>query len=192
MTTIDSFEIEKDDNGSQVTFKVNLVGAHPNRGGRLMTRRPNQKGAANLAVLILAAAGLYLGFRAWTAMQTVLEPPQISGGSLDRGTVGSVSESQARDAILTEVSTPARDPFASARRRVSRSVDRQPAAPPPPQLRMILYDQLSPEVQFAVGGELSGRLKPGQSFKGWTVISVSARSCVVSKDGETLTLTPRR
>jgi hypothetical protein len=57
---------------------------------------------------------------------------------------------------------------------------------------MILYDQLSPEVQISVGDDLSGRLKIGQSFRGWTVVSISARSCVVRKDDETVTLSPRR
>jgi hypothetical protein len=57
---------------------------------------------------------------------------------------------------------------------------------------MILYDQIRPEVQFSVDGNLSGRLHPGQSFRGWTVMSISTRSCVVQKDGRMLTLSPRR
>lgn len=156
-------------------------------------RNRNQKGTAAITVLILAVAGLYLATRAWMSVHTVLSPPPLPASSGEARTVTLVEEAKVRDATLDEVGDPERDPFGSVRRARTQSArPSAPAAPARPQLRMILYDQLSPEVQFSVAGELSDRLRPGQSFMGWQVVSISARSCVVRKGDETITLTPRR
>ena len=146
-----------------------------------------------ITVLVLSVSGIYLTFRAWTAMQIMLSPAPTAASVGGMGQVTMVENAQARDAELALVSDPDRDPFHPVRRARTTPVRTQAPEPPPrPQLRMILYDQLSPEVQFSVGDVLSGRLKPGQSFRGWKILSISARSCVVTKDGQTLTLTPRR
>ena len=146
-----------------------------------------------VTVLILAVSGLYLVSRAWMSVNTVLSPSPMPAAAGEARTVIMVEEAMTRDATLAQVEDPTRDPF-SAVRTTRKQTTRvaKPSPPPRPQLRMILYDQLSPEVQFSVAGDLSGRLRPGQSFMGWQVMSISARSCVVHKDGETITLTPRR
>jgi hypothetical protein len=160
-----------------------------------MKRRRSERGAAVLTALVLAVSGIYLVFRAWTVVQTITAPPPEASVPSLEGSVASVAEAEARDGMLARIGDPERDPF-NRPRVVHRSTPRtnRPAPPEPalPVLRMILYDQIRPEVQFSVGGALSGRLQPGQSFRGWTVMSISTRSCVVEKNGRTLTLTPRR
>ena len=146
-----------------------------------------------VTVLILAVSGLYLASRAWMSVQTVLSPSPLPATAGATRTVAMVEKAMAQDATLAQVGDPIRDPFTLVRTtRKQPTRVRQPGPPPRPQLRMILYDQLSPEVQFSLAGDLSGRLRPGQSFMGWKVMSISARSCVVHKDGQTITLTPRR
>lgn len=156
-------------------------------------RKKNEQGTVVVTAMILAVAGIYLCFRAWSVAHTAaaLPVPADSPGQL--GAIPIVVQATARDSLLAKVGEPERDPFEGP--RVQRSRTRTTPVvreEPPPVLRMILYDQISPEVQFAVDGTLSGRLKPGQSFSGWTVMSISPRSCIVQKDDRTLTLTPRR
>lgn len=154
-----------------------------------------QRGAATVSVLMLAAAGMYLLVRSWTAVHVVMAPPVTPTPSGGLGQVPLVAEAQARDEVLSRVETPERDPFRAARttfRRPVRNTPPPPAEEPPPALSMVLYDQVSPEVQFSVDGAYSGRLKVGQSFRGWTVMSISSRSCVVAKNGKTFTLSSRR
>ena len=57
---------------------------------------------------------------------------------------------------------------------------------------MILFDRVTPETQLSSGETISGRLRVGQSFEGWTVTSISQSAVVVTKDGVTHTLTLRR
>ena len=159
-----------------------------------MSRRSDERGMAAMTLLVLAVAGIYLAFRGWVTVHTVLAPPTLSSESGLGNPAALVDEARRRDLALAGVGTPDRNPFSAVRAR-SRTVVSHPAPPPAPvlpALRMILYDQLSPEVQISVGEDLSGRLKLGQTFRGWTVVSISARSCVVRKDDETVTLSPRR
>ena len=158
-------------------------------------RKRNEGGAAVLTALILAVSGIYLAFRTWTAVQTMWAPAPKAVVPLSGSTLTAVSQAEARDARLAEVGEPERDPFnrvRTARRNTPRTSRPAPVPEAKPVLRMILYDQIRPEVQFSLGPHLSGRLRPGQSFLGWTVMSISTRSCLISKDGQTLTLTPRR
>lgn len=160
-----------------------------------MSRRRNERGSAVLTALVLAVSGIYLAFRCWSAVQAMTaQPPAADVPSLE-GSAVLVAKAEARDGKLTAAPPPERDPFNRVRvtrPRPERTVRQAPAEPALPVLRMILYDEIRPEVQFSVGGDLSGRLHPGQSFRGWTVQSISTRSCVVQKDGRSLTLTPRR
>ena len=130
--------------------------------------------------------------KAWTVAGMVLAPPPTTSGPISLSQVTVVDRALDRDATLAGVESSTRDPFHKVRAPRRASTPKPPPRAPSPQLRLILYDQLSPEVQFSVAGEISGRLTPGQSFRGWTVVSISARACVVQKDGESLTLTPRR
>jgi len=161
----------------------------------MMRRRKNQQGAAAITLLVLAVSGIYLAFRAYTTVHTVLSPPAVTSGGGGMARVTLVERAEARDRTLAALEEPARDPFSRVRR--SRPHDTTYRPPPKPEvrpvLRMILYDQLSPEIQLSLGDDLSGRLRLGQSFSGWTVVSISARSCTVrNRGGETLTLIPRR
>jgi hypothetical protein len=155
-------------------------------------RKQNEKGAAALTVLILAVSGIYLTFRAWSVAHMVLAPPSSTSELTASSQMTTVNRAIERDVELVSIEKSHRDPFNRVQTTRRPTIPRPPAKPPAPELRMILYDQLSPEVQFSVDGDISGRLTPGQSFRGWTVVSISARSCIVQKGGESLTLTPRR
>lgn len=158
----------------------------------MRSRKRDEKGAAALTVLILAVSGIYLTFRAWTVAHMVLAPPASTSELIISSQLTTVNRAIDRDTELTSIEDAPRDPFNKVRTTRRSTTPQAPPKAPPPQLRMILYDQLSPEVQFSVNGDISGRLTPGQSFRGWTVVSISARSCVIQKGGESLTLTPRR
>ena len=155
-------------------------------------KKRNEKGAAALTVLILAVSGIYLTFRAWTVAGMVLAPPPTTSDHISPSQVTAVDRALDRDATLAGVESSTRDPFHKVRVTRRATPPKPPPKAPSPELRLILYDQLSPEVQFSVAGDISGRLTPGQAFRGWTVVSISARACVVQKDGKSLTLTPRR
>jgi hypothetical protein len=153
-----------------------------------------EEGSVNLTVIILAAAGLYLALRCWGVAQTVLFPPPPEPVPQQSPDVEFVELARARDRVLHELPDPERDPFHQVRRATSTTSRPKPPPPKvlPPELNMILVDQVSPEVQITVEGEASSRLTVGGSFRGWTVLSISSRSCVVEKDGRTFTLSPRR
>lgn len=160
-----------------------------------MRRRRNQEGAAAITLLVLAVAGIYLVFRAYTSVHTVLSPTLPDTGPTGGGKVTLVERAEARDRTLASLGEPTRDPFSRVRRAPTHGTRTRPVPKPEaaPVLRMILYDQLSPEIQLSVGNDLSGRLRLGQSFSGWTVVSISARSCTVRNgEGKKLTLIPRR
>jgi hypothetical protein len=157
-------------------------------------RKRNDRGTALLAVLVLAVAGLYLAFRSWGAASVAFAPLPVMKEPRVVEHVPQVVAAAAMDSTLARMESPDRDPFrppAAARgNEVRRHVP--PPLPDPPQLRMILVDQVSPEVQLAVGDDLSGRLQNGQSFRGWKVISITPGACIVENGGRTITLTPRR
>ena len=115
-----------------------------------------------VTVLILSVSGLYLASRAWMSVHTVLSPSPLPAAAGEARTVILVEEAMTRDATLAQVEDPTRDPFSSVRRTRPQTTRVTPPSPPPrPQLRMILYDQLSPEIQFSVAGDLSGRQYQG-------------------------------
>jgi hypothetical protein len=158
-------------------------------------RRRNERGSAVLTALVLAVSGIYLALRCWSAVQAMTAPPPRAEVASPEGSAALVAQAEARDGMPAQAGPPERDPFHRVRvtpPRPARTTRAAPAEPALPVLRMILYDEIRPEVQFSVDGDLSGRLHPGQSFRGWTVRSISTRSCVVEKDGRSLTLTPRR
>jgi len=157
-------------------------------------RRKNQQGAAAVTLLVLAVSGIYLAYRAFTVVHTVLAPVPPATGGGNPGKIVLVERAEARDLALSELTDASRDPFRRVRRAPAQPTPSRPVpkAEAAPVLRMILYDQLSPEIQLSVGDDLSGRLRLGQAFSGWTVVSISPRSCTVRKNGKTLTLIPRR
>lgn len=156
-------------------------------------QKKSEGGTVVITAMVLAVAGVYLGFRTWEVAHTATAAPAITDAPGKLGTVPLVVQAAARDTLLARVEEPERDPFRPPRVERPR-VRTKPVVreEPAPVLRMILYDQISPEVQFAVDGVLSGRLKPGQAFEGWTVMSISPRSCIVQKGDKSFTLTPRR
>lgn len=82
---------------------------------------------------------------------------------------------------------PRRDPFrAPAPARVVRSdastgEAATPAAPPPlPVVRALVFDNVSPAVQLAVGGRVSRWLGKGEAFQGWIVLEINPASVRVT------------
>ncbi len=143
-----------------------------------------------MAVLILLITGLFLAFRAWTAAQTVLAPPATARIAAAGEEAPLIQTARERDAAVTGEPDAKRDPmhWPPAPRRV---VPRTPAEPPPlvpPRVSMILVDQVNPTVRILVDGQRSGDLHVGESFRGWTVVSIRSGNVTVSKDGETFTL----
>jgi hypothetical protein len=160
-----------------------------------MSRLGSERGRAlSLAAVLIILAGLYLGVRAWATVREVLSPDFGTTAAREAAPADDVKQAQAQDARLAAVSDPERDPFHAPRRTVYRPPVRaaEPAAEAPPVIRMILFDEVSPEVQIEVEGQLSGRLKIGSAFRGWAIASISENTVVVSKDGETHTLRLRR
>jgi len=147
-----------------------------------------------LAAVLLGACGLYLGVRAWSAVQTVQNPAVSAGAAISDEAVAPVEQALALDGALASLIPDGRDPLhpkPRARRPITRSTPK-PKPPTPPGLRMVLVDTVSPVIQISVTGALSDRLKVGESFRGWTVDSIAATSAVVSKDELSYTISLRR
>jgi hypothetical protein len=153
-------------------------------------RKRNQRGAATVAALILLITGLFLIFRAWGAAQMVLSPERAKHAAPAKEEVPLVQSAEERDAAIAAEGSPGRDPmhWPPAPPRPPRH--HKPAEPPPlvpPTVRMILFDQVRPTVRIEVEGQLSGDLHVGDSFKGWTVVSIKSGTVDVAKDGKTFT-----
>jgi hypothetical protein len=160
-----------------------------------VSRRDVVRRVGTPAVIVLTLVGVYLLYRSWEAVGVAFAPAAAAVEPPMPRSIRQVETARAKDRSLVQLVISGRDPFratASARRDPPRTGNPPPPAPPEPRLRMILYDQVSPEVQLAVGDQLSGRLRPGQSFLGWRVVSIAARTCVVEQGGRVLTLAPRR
>ncbi len=157
-------------------------------------RRKSRNGVGPLTAVLLLLAGVYLVVRSLSAADVVLSPA-VGSRAASPGAVSSpAAEAKARDAALRDVGTPSRDPFHLPQRAVASGPRTSSAAAPnvPPEVRMILFDRVTPETQLSLGETISGRLRMGQSFEGWTVTSISQSAVVVTKDGVTQTLTLRR
>ena len=61
----------------------------------------------------------------------------------------------------------------------------EPAGPIFPTVRAIVYDQIHPSVRLADGEHVSGWLRQGDSFRGWTITQITAQSVRIQKDGAT-------
>lgn len=154
-----------------------------------MTGRPWNAGMSIAAVLFLLV-GIYLGVRVWTTVREVLSPAPAAALASAAGVSDKVETAGQRDELLASVTDPSRDPFHAPPRRwrPPPRVQPKPKSVALPVLRMILFDTIRPEVQLEVDGSNSGRLEVGSTFRGWTVVSISVKKVVVSKDGETHTL----
>jgi len=165
-----------------------------------MSRASSSRGSSPprlLPAILVVGTGLFLAVRGWTAVHTALRPtppPTLTGGMV---AVPAVQTALNADKALAAVELSGRDPL----HRVYRPAPAQPVARPqptepeplrPPVLRMLLVDRVNPVVQIYEDGELSPRLQAGDVFRGWTVVSIASGSVVVSKDGESFTLTLRR
>ncbi len=157
-------------------------------------RRVSQSGGVTLAALLLLAAGCYLALRSWAAVDLVLSPQAARKATSAGAGASAVERARVRDAALAESRQPPRDPFHLPPRTAAPAARGPATAAPdlPPEVRLVLVDQVNPEVQLSSQAGLSGRLKVGQSFEGWTVVSIDRSAVVVVKDGITETLTVRR
>lgn len=160
----------------------------------MRSRRKSRNGIGSLAAVLLLAAGVYLVVRSLAAADAVLSPAVGPRASSPGVGTSPAAEAKARDDALRDVGTPSRDPFHLPARPVAatRRPDAQTRPDTPPDVRLVLFDQVDPEVQLSSEGGISGRLRVGQSFEGWTVTSISQSAVVVMKDGVTHTLTLRR
>ena len=145
---------------------------------------------ATVAAVLFLLTGLYLAARVWETAREVLRPATIAAAVPAEAASGAVEAARTRDARVAAVTPPSRDPFHAPPRRwrPPPRAKEKPKAEAPPRVRMILYDAVHPEVQIEVDGRISGRLAAGNSFAGWTVVSISENAVVVSKDGKTHTL----
>ncbi len=157
-----------------------------------MTRtRKRQTGTAAVPALLLAVAGIYLVFRAWVALQSVLSPAAGTRATAVNGEAAMVRTAQARDARVDALGAPGRDPFHLPPRKYVPPPPPRAQEPEPlksPVVRLLVYDKERPEVLLSLDGRSSDRLHAGETFEGWTVVSITPKSVVVSKDGETRTL----
>lgn len=148
------------------------------------------------AFLPLVLAGLYLAVRSWGAAGDVLGRTSWETPAPGTEQVPMVEAARERDTRLSEVAAPERDPFRAppAPRRAApvRTTPKPPPEPTPPEVRLILFDQVRPATQISVDGAVSEILHVGQSFRGWTVESISESQVVVSRDGKSFPLTLRR
>lgn len=157
-------------------------------------RRKSRNGVGSLTALLLLAAGIYLVVRSLAAADTVLSPAVGPRASSPGVGTSPAAEAKARDDALRDVGTPSRDPFHVPERPAAATsrLDTRPRSGTPPEVRLVLFDQVDPEVQLSSEGGISGRLRVGQSFEGWTITAISQSAVVVMKDGITHTLTLRR
>ncbi len=157
-------------------------------------RRKSRNGTIPLTALLLLAAGVYLVVRSMAAANAVLSPSVGPRASSPASGPSLAEQAQARDEALRDLGRPPRDPFHPPERSAPTTSqgDAPARSPGPPEVRMILMDRVNPEVQLSLGATISGRMRTGQSFEGWTVTSITSNAVDVTKDGVTHTLTLRR
>ena len=144
---------------------------------------------------LLVLVGVFLGLRAGGAIRAVMGGRQWALSSeAGSGAVGTGTQGAAvKDSLLSAVNLSNRDPFryASAPRADGGAAPRATPseARTPPDLRALLYDNVSPSVQLSSGAATSGWLHKGESFLGWTVVEITATSTTISRGGESIVLT---
>jgi hypothetical protein len=105
--------------------------------------------------------------------------------------VNPVTQSAQIDSILAAVSPPPRNPFAApppppTPARVRGAAD--PALEAAPRVVLLMEDVGGATVQIEVGGETSGQMKAGSTFRGWTVQAITAAGVAVVKGNRQLLL----
>ncbi len=159
-----------DDPGVTLNLDVSVLTLKP-EGKPLRPRPRSRSGAGPLAALLLLALGVYLVVRSLAAADAVLSPavgPRVSTPGVEPSPA---AEAKARDDALREVGTPPRDPFHLPSRAVA-SGSRTPAASAPdvpPEVRMILFDRVTPETQLH-------RKRPSPAACAWGSPSKDGRS----------------
>lgn len=147
-----------------------------------------------LGVTLLIVAGVVLGVRSVAGVRAVLSfkvatalvaDPQVAKAQALSETTDS------RDKLLDDAVVGPRDPFHAppAPEPVIKQVKTpKPEPPVHPTIRAFLYDNVNPSVQLGVGAEVSGWMRRGDSFQGWTVVEITATAVRVSRSGTSLVL----
>lgn len=138
-----------------------------------------------LALVLLFGTGL-LAVRVWGVAGEISTHggQEASRGGAHNGRLeklaASMAERQERRRAARDLS---RDPFRApfAIRSAPGAAAAAPAAPveaarPVPVVRALVYDDVKPAVQLAVGAETSRWLGRGEAFLGWIVLEISPAS----------------
>ena len=160
-----------------------------------MNRNRSGRDNPRLTLLLLAALTAILGLRVrstWALAGTPVGPPVPAEVTSALTVDGERLQAQQR---LLATGAPVRnDPF---RREAVVPMDVPPAlgdAPAEvkklvgPALSALLYDHRDPTTQITVDGERSGWLRPGDTFRGWTVTAISPRTVTITKGGKVVIL----
>jgi hypothetical protein len=96
-----------------------------------------------------------------------------------------------RNRVIAAATLGERDPFRPppAPARPGGASPRSTDSDPPPVLRTLLYDRVSPSVQLSIGRATSGWLRAGDAFRGWVVVEISPTSVRITKGDRSLVLT---
>lgn len=148
-----------------------------------------------LGLALLLVAGIVLGMRGAAGVRSVLS---FKGGqALAAGThvpkaVALSGTMETRDKMLSGAVVASRDPFRpppAPPQAIKEVKNPKPEPPRPPSVRAFLYDNVNPTVQLGVGADVSGWMRKGDSFQGWTVVEITATTVRVSRGGVSLVLT---
>ena len=145
-------------------------------------------------VALLLVVGIVLGVRSEAAIRAVLSfkgATSVTADSQVARTKELSEKMESRDRLLDGAVVGPRDPFhapPAPQQAVKQVRAPKPVPPVQPVIRAFLYDNVNPSVQIGVGAEVSGWMRKGDSFQGWTVVEITNTTVRVSRSGTSLVL----
>jgi hypothetical protein len=169
-----------------------------------MSARPEDRKSFQMAVILLAVAGLVLGLRAFGAMQGVARArARVATTETVPADVAADHGDASRADSLLALSPGGTDPFLERRvplepvpagmRPRPTAVDAQSttvhaSGDTRPQLRAVIFDMNDPAIQIRVDGKDSGWLHVGDAFRDYRIVEIKPGSARIVGDEGTFTV----
>ncbi len=136
------------------------------------------------AAAALALTVAVLGILSWHASSAVLRAGRVvpaRAAALAGRQADLTSTLDERMSRLTSRAGLGRDPFRPPAEPAPAA--RPSPAGPAPVLRALLYDEVDPSVQLAMGGSTSSWLHRGGSWRGWSVVEIGRGGATIQQAG---------
>lgn len=160
-----------------------------------MSAKSNETKVFWLGLGPLVIVGLFLGFTAAGSMRGVLQSRAVVGSPSAEAS-GASGQGKSllaeKDAQVAAAAPGDRDPFRDPPPLRSAGVPASRAGQQEtkevPICSGLLYDNVSPLVELTASSGSSGWLHKGDTFLGWTIVQISAKSVTIAKGSESVVL----